>query len=175
MDIGGSPVCWRNKLSSVVLMLSLSFLTLYFTCFSPKILCPLRARPRNFVLSRPKDITKVIQSINSPCLRVGLDVLCIKRWQLISCLLNVGWPYKLASNESKAAEGLLPDFQDYVRRGYLPSMWLTLGTQPPLGYWLLELSHHAVRMPWSYMERLCISVLTTTTAEDPADSMKCQM
>lgn len=67
------------------------------------------------------------------------------------------------------------DFQGKVRKGDIASIWLTLGTQPPLGYWLLELSHHAVRKPWSYMERLYVSILTTTTAKNPANSIKCQM
>lgn len=67
------------------------------------------------------------------------------------------------------------DFQGKVRKGDIASMWLTLGAQPPLGYWLLELNHRAVREPWSYVERSSASILTTTTAKDPADSIKCQM
>lgn len=67
------------------------------------------------------------------------------------------------------------DFQGKVRKGDIVSMWLTLETRPPLGYWLLELCHHAVRKLWSYMERLHVNILTTTTAKDPADSLKCQM
>lgn len=75
------------------------FLTLCFTCFSSKTLCPLETRQRKLVLSRPRDITKAMQSANSVCLIVWFDVLPIKRWQLILCLLIMGQAYKLASNE----------------------------------------------------------------------------